>query len=438
MNRRIPFLLIALASTALVLPAGATSEGRDTEAAESEGAEFEQLIHLERAVHFLTPTGEDAVVPPGSYSVESDDGALRLISDDEQTTQPITIDAHSMTHEEALETAQPVSTTLEEDKHVVALLLPKGTGMQAVGSYSGVFSRVKLPAGWLKGLPVMNGILTTPRFGTLQENHFVTIKGKNFGPRFSKRRGKGVSQGMVVLQGYFKEGARKKAYLRIREWSATNIKATVAGDALNGPLRDQKVKIQVMTASGKPSPARRMPLRAARTTKWLSYTSKGVTVRVCSDGGDANLCNGRGPTHGTLHGKPPLGPVIPSTGLLTKPPKFEITPGEKLPCGVPPGSPAIWGRHKNTDMMVDTDDGTDKYTIKLVNGWVLKCMYIVADTPGDSWIRMPRKATVEKYVYGTSEWKPEMRWKIDISESIVYAYWVQIEGPKGIPHDRFK
>ncbi len=97
-------------------------------------------ITLEEAVHYLTPGGEDVVIEPGTYHLEAAEEWLRFISGGRQEAQ--LIEAEAIIHEEDLNTpaAQSVPNK-ENDQHVVRLFLPDGSGLEAIGSYSGLRSR---------------------------------------------------------------------------------------------------------------------------------------------------------------------------------------------------------------------------------------------------------------------------------------------------------
>ena len=412
------FLLIFAAS---MLFGGASTNAQDTRETEAGQEEFEQFIELERAVHFLNPTGEDTVVSAGAYTVESGDGVLRLIPDGDQQSQPITIQAEATTHEESVAVASPISTRIDEDKHAVALLFPQGKILQSVGSYSGVRARgsKKKKGGFryrgrriiLK--PRIEFITTTPikeKKKVLRVGEQVFIKGANFG---AFREGNGV--GKVLIHGRFKHNV-PSAVLEVEKWESIRIKARIQSDFLETLVLDQSVKIQVKTAKGISSTSWKMPFRAARESRWLNYTDKVVKVRRCSKEANLSYCNGivrsdlpvvfAGPCHLSKH-----------------PPKWK-------------GKTAtIWAKHRNCNMDEDWDSGKDQYAITLQNGWVFKNIWLKGKgSSSKESIRMPKYETLKKHVYGTSSWKPKIEWTISPSDHLFYYYFVEIEGPKGIPH----
>ena len=416
MDIRNPIHLFVFGVMVFILSACASSSIKDTEQAEAGPAEFEQVIELEREVHFLTPTGENVVVLPGTYSVEAGDAALRLIPDDEQTTQPITIQAESTTHEESLESAQQVSTSMDPDKHVVALLLPDGKAMQAIGSYSGVHPRgSKLNFNWMKGLkiPTINAILTTPKLGAITPGGKLYIKGKHFGS----------SKGKIILHGSF--WVAKKTALTIERWSPTKITATVPRQTLGKNIRDQQTKLQILSSKGVGGGAWKIRFRASRQGIWLKMTDKAVKVVSCSTGADVNACNGK---------------FFSDEAKRTKKTKKALG---AIGCGARGGvptwknrTPAIYSQHANCDVLVDWDEGTDRYIIRLKNGWVFKEIKLHREkTSSSEKITMPSYRQLNRSVVGTSSWSPKISWEISPGpDRIYYGFYVRIEGPRGIPH----
>ena len=92
-------------------------------------------VTFEKAIHFLTPGGEAVVIGPGTYDVEAADVWLRLVPGERRDAQ--LIEAEAMIHEEEVPSPSVrVVPNKEIDQYVVRLLLPNGTGMEAIGSYS--------------------------------------------------------------------------------------------------------------------------------------------------------------------------------------------------------------------------------------------------------------------------------------------------------------
>lgn len=102
-------------------------------------------IQLEKAVHFSAPEGEDILAAPGHYQVEPTvEAHLRLIPEGNQP--PIVIAA--LTTDFDVDVSAPIALTLSprEDIHHVVLLLPGGTALDGIGTYTGVKMRAPFTA----------------------------------------------------------------------------------------------------------------------------------------------------------------------------------------------------------------------------------------------------------------------------------------------------
>lgn len=157
MKRHWPYYwLVAIACLMLSLSGWSASYAQETETKEDSAlVEFPPVLEigLDRDVHFLTPQGEDTVVPSGAYTIEAVEGGLIFTPSDEANGKAVIIQAEATTHETSIESSQPVSMPVEENQHVVILLLPDGKAIQAVGSYSGVRPRgFQFKPGVLKGI----------------------------------------------------------------------------------------------------------------------------------------------------------------------------------------------------------------------------------------------------------------------------------------------
>ena len=96
-------------------------------------------ITLEEAVHFLSTEGNDVLIHPGTYQVAAAKNGLRLIP--ENSPDALLLEAQSVNHQEKVTDPTAVSLTGDQDEHILALLLPGGQSLQAIGSYSGTRSR---------------------------------------------------------------------------------------------------------------------------------------------------------------------------------------------------------------------------------------------------------------------------------------------------------
>ena len=376
------------------------AQDADTE----EGAapvEFEPVVELVRDVHFLTPQSEDVVVPSGTYTVGASDGGLRLTLSDEAEEKAVIIKAEATTHERAIDSSHPLSIPGEEDQHLVMLLFPDGTALQAVGSYSGVRPRgFRLSPGFWKGLrlPTVKAIFTVPTLGAVTPGGTLYIKGKNFGV-------KGLKSKVFLHLRYPK---KHKVSLSVKKWTNTKITAKIPGD-ISGVI-DHKAKFQVLDAKGIGGVAWRVPFYATREGRKLAQNDPAVKVKHCSTGADKNYCNG----------------VNASTGgscFQTSVPNFKKW-----------GS--IYARHVNCDHIIDWDDGTDRYAITLKNKWVFtKVMMNSKKSSSSEKIYLPNYSALRKNLPGRSSWDRKIRWEVSPGpDQIEYVFEFWIEGPKGIPH----
>ena len=99
-------------------------------------------VTLEQPVHFTTAEGSDVVLDAGSYAVEAAEEWLRVTPSEGQAVDAILLEAQSATHEESLTDPVAISAQGESpDVHHLALLLPGGKRLEAIGTYSGLRSR---------------------------------------------------------------------------------------------------------------------------------------------------------------------------------------------------------------------------------------------------------------------------------------------------------
>ena len=106
---------------------------------------FEEVISiaLPYPVHFLAKDGSDLTATPGRYRLEAAEGNLRLVPVEGQ--DPVLVEASKGVHEVKVEVpialSIPGGTEEEADIHIVQLLAPDGSTLEAVGTYSGVRPR---------------------------------------------------------------------------------------------------------------------------------------------------------------------------------------------------------------------------------------------------------------------------------------------------------
>jgi parallel beta-helix repeat protein len=100
-------------------------------------------VEFPSAIHFLTPAGDDVAIGPGVYEVEAAESWLKLVPEGQERTEAMLLDAMPGTHEETL-TESAVRFDGEPDNPNVfhlAMLLADGTGLEAVGTQSGIRPR---------------------------------------------------------------------------------------------------------------------------------------------------------------------------------------------------------------------------------------------------------------------------------------------------------
>jgi len=366
--------------------------------------EFEPVVELVRDVHFLTPQSEAAVVASGTYTLRASDGGLRLTPSDEAEEKAVIIQAETTTHEKTIDASQPLSMPGEEDQHLVMLLFPDGTALQAVGSYSGIhprgFKGFKLKSGFLKGaiLPTVKAIFTVPKLGAVTPGGTLYIKGINFESKGTKSK--------VVL--HFSHPKKHQVSLSIKKWTDTKITAQIPGN-ISGVI-DHKARFQVLNAKGVGGVAWRVPFYATREVRKLTRNDPAVKVVHCSTGGDYNDCNGLNASTG--------GSCFASSQKIFK------------------ERGAIYARHVNCDSVIDWDDGADRFAITLKNGWVFKkvIMYRKVSSSSEK-IHLPDYYKLRTTLPGRSSWKPKIPWEVSPGpDQLEYAYELWIEGPNGIPH----
>jgi len=103
----------------------------------------ESTIELPKAIHFLTPAGDDVEVGPGTYHVEAAEAWLKLVPEGEGPASAILLEATVGEHDKPV--ADP-SIRLDQDPENqdvfhLAMLQPGGMGLEAVGTESGIRPR---------------------------------------------------------------------------------------------------------------------------------------------------------------------------------------------------------------------------------------------------------------------------------------------------------
>ena len=102
----------------------------------------DSTVTLDQPVHFTTAEGSDVVLDAGSYTVNAAEDWLRVTPSDGQAVDALLLEARSAGHEESLTAPLAISGQGEQpDTYHLALLLPGGKRLEAIGSYSGLRSR---------------------------------------------------------------------------------------------------------------------------------------------------------------------------------------------------------------------------------------------------------------------------------------------------------
>ncbi len=99
-------------------------------------------ISLKRTLHFLTVDGSDVLLRPGAYQVMASEDWLKLIPEDGGRHDAILLEAKVSRHEEDVEFPEALTSPGDsEDVEYVALVLPNGRILEALGTSSGIRPR---------------------------------------------------------------------------------------------------------------------------------------------------------------------------------------------------------------------------------------------------------------------------------------------------------
>jgi hypothetical protein len=390
--------------------------------------EFEQLVEFDREVHFLTPNGQDVVLPPGSYTVKAFGEGLRFASVDREGTDSITVQGKSTTHEASVTKPEPVIIKGDDDQQFVILLMPAGKAIEAVGSNSGVFSRHPHPPiikpGAFSGLklPGVKSILATPPppayglpppgnitpFGTLY------IKGALFGPSQGKvvlhvnvpvDKYFSVSKGTVSLPGT-KAGTRR-LQLEVEKWSQDRITAKMP---LVSGVPDHSAVLQILNSQGVGGPGFKVPFYATRARTTLQF-GENVAIVTCSVGANRGVCL----EHNAID------PALTLEG----------------PCFY--GGPQITDKtisawHLNCHAIIDWDKGTDQYAVKLKNNWAIEEIRSgwKASSTSEKF-NLPSSQSLTKKYKGASSINIFVPWEVSPGPDWL-SYWIDVDvkGPAGV------
>ena len=98
------------------------------------------MVQFHQTWHFLTPSAEDVEVGPGMYQVEAAESWLKLLPEGESRSAAVLLEATQGNHEETL-TEPVVRAGADPDNPDVfhlAMLLSDGSGLEAIGTKSGI------------------------------------------------------------------------------------------------------------------------------------------------------------------------------------------------------------------------------------------------------------------------------------------------------------
>ncbi len=110
-------------------------------------------IVLEKPVHFVGADGADRVVPAGQFEVSAPLSArLQLTPVGGGNAQPSILAAEPVTVPITLLSAAALSVPYEDDEHSVVWVRPDGTGLEAIGTYSGITTRKDCDASCMQRL----------------------------------------------------------------------------------------------------------------------------------------------------------------------------------------------------------------------------------------------------------------------------------------------
>lgn len=119
-------------------------------------------VTLEHPIHFTTAEGSDVILNAGTYTLEPAQEWIRITPSDSQAVDALLLEALPGSHEESLTTPLAISVQGEEpDTHHLALLLPDGKRLEAIGSYSGLRSRGTLSLLTIQRLKTLSSTQST-------------------------------------------------------------------------------------------------------------------------------------------------------------------------------------------------------------------------------------------------------------------------------------
>ncbi len=156
-------------------------------------------ITLDQPVHFLNAEGSNIVLDAGTYAVGAADKWLRVTPSEGQAVDSLLLEAQSATHEESLTAPLAISAEGDQpDTYHLALLIPDGKRLEAIGTYSGIRSRGTLSLFTIQRLKTLSSTqrtasteYSTPLFGGGGGNYSYNLD---------------CGSGSVMVGGIYKSG----------------------------------------------------------------------------------------------------------------------------------------------------------------------------------------------------------------------------------------
>lgn len=242
--------------------------------------------------------------------------------------------------------------------------------------------------------PKITGYFAVP-LGAATNGTKVFLKGQGFGTKKGKIR--------MFL------GGGPAIELAQLEWvSASNVRGVIPNSVV--ACGEDKVEFQVVTSVNKTSNKWKTGWKQGgkQKTVQLAATDSVIKVIHCGKDGNWNACNQKNSQNHVKY----------STTLDTSGTGCDLTK-------------SICGWHKNQWGAVGNDKGTDKFQIKLKNGWKF------ASGDAKSW----KSSNDEKIngpspqmPVGESEWAPSWSWEVTPADDINYEAIIKITGPKACPY----
>ncbi len=212
-------------------------------------------------------------------------------------------------------------------------------------------------------------------------------------------KGFGSQQGSVTLRYKNWSGSYQETPLEILEWTPTMVGTRIPA-SLQGFVQ-HNASVRIGTSAMGSSAAYSFPLQPA--LEWRELDEDDVKTVHCGFDGNADRCNDVHQGNDAVFGY------------------FSYTSQ----------GAAIEGFHGNAWGTIGDDKGHDVYEIKVKNGWTIDSSSMWKKlSSGDEWVSGPSPSTP----VGSDYWKPSYNWNVSPNDTVQYATFVWIVGPRGVPH----